>query len=347
MGEGDREAQREDVPGAAAPVPDRVRRHDRLSVAGSEGVQGAQHQRDQERQGREPGREVVPGHQGREAPGEPVGAARQQRLRPAAGRGVGERRPARPRGEGGRPPVGRGGEHVLRVGGEAPAAGRARHVGRRQRHPVAPRGDLPPADAALRAAVPEGDRPRPGGRGDPAFEPQRRQPRLPARRRRRRGRRGRGHGAPVHRDAHGRRGPPAGSGRPIGQLGRGRAPVAVGVHVRHGLRGRDLREVLDVVDAQFVRGRDEPVVAVDGEVAQGMRGEQPGGDQGGDHGVPPTSSSAAFARGAHSGENRGLRRSAPARSRRAAARMPSAFSMTPRWKRNRARRYPVPVACRA
>ena len=105
------------------------------------------------------------------------------------------------------------------------------------------------------------------------------------------------------------------------------------------LEGRDLGLVEDVVDAHVVaRDRDLGEV-VDGEVAQGMRRggrrgrEQHGGREPGCEGgaLHRSDLSASAARGANSGEKRGLSASAPARYRRAADESPACFAAIPAW----------------
>jgi len=84
--------------------------------------------------------------------------------------------------------------------------------------------------------------------------------------------------------ARGERHGPAVDGEPAAGGGGGAALPGPGVHpqpldVGLGLGRRDLGEVLDVVDAQLPGGGDETVVAVDGEVAEGVRARGGGRNQ--------------------------------------------------------------------
>ena len=118
-------------------------------------------------------------------------------------------------------------------------------------------------------------------------------------------------------------------------------PVMVGIDRAPGLLCGDLRGVDDCVVVDRVRRHDEPVVVVDGEVSQRMRAcgrcrhqHQGRGGEGhrdrAPHGARLSAARSARARGAQSGLNDGLSRSAAARSVRASLIRPSERSISPR-----------------
>lgn len=352
VGHGDRGGHRQHVPWPGpAPARHRRRGHQGLAVARRERVQRAQGDGDEQGQSGEADGEVAPGHEVVQGPGPAVGTpgedtGTRRRLPPRVRR---ERRATGPHPQRGRPGVGGGGQQVLGVGGQFPGHRLLRHVGRGECHAVAPRRDLPPAGPAGGARAPEaeGDGARAGQRGgQPALHAQGVEAGLA--------------GTSARAAAGGREG-----GRtpvdPEGAVGGGpRAPLPgpraqpQPLDVGLGLGRRDLGEVLHMVDAELSGSCDQAVVAVDGEVAEGVgaggarreQGQGAHGDQDAQqtrchsartrsgrawtrcHSAP---SSASRARAAPSGEKPGFSARAEASEARPAARWPVASSITPRW----------------
>ncbi|CAM5525946.1 hypothetical protein SGLAM104S_00911 [Streptomyces glaucescens] len=304
-----------------------------------ERVQRAEAQRDGQGQGGEAGGEVMSGDQGVQGAGEPVGAARQH------GRGgrvtvpflPGQGGSAGAQAEGRRGDAGRGGQQLLRVARQFAGRRRLGHVGGGEGRTVAAGRDLAPAGADVRAAEADGRPSVPGQRSrQQALHAEGVEARLPR---------------PDLSGAgdDGERGlPPADGdlavpGGPRAALP-GPAVQAQPLDVRPGLRRRDLGEVLDVLDAQVSGGGDQPVVLVDGEVAQRMRAGLPGGQQdehtgrqGGrgevteSHAVASRLFSAARASRAPRGEKPGSSSRARVREARASPSRPRARSIMPRW----------------
>ncbi len=130
-----------------APLADQVGGHDRLAVAGGEGVHGAQADGQPEGEDAEADGQLLAGDEVGEGAGGAVEAAGLGDA--GAGDGAGDGRRRRATGadpHGGLALVGRRGEQVVGIGGQ-PGAGAGRgDVGRHHRGAVAHGGDLPPAD---------------------------------------------------------------------------------------------------------------------------------------------------------------------------------------------------------
>ncbi len=315
---GDRGRDGDGVPQPSFPSSE-VGGHDGLAVAGHRRVHGAQHERHQ--QGQQPERHGQPiGADQRVEPiGQQAGVAGEDVHPGHARRRRGPATVARLRRHPGRAYVERRAEQVGGIVAQLARHAPGRDGGVAQPHALPLGGDLPPAHGVAPVGVGESQRHRPidpQGRGEPAGEPAGTQP---------------GGARPVGEGGAGdppAQSPPTGIGPyRVPQIGAGPASMDVRRTGRRLLQGGNLGEVHDGEVLDPVPVDRQPVVVVDAEIPQGMRGERDGDGERHDHGV---SASSSLARAAPPGEKCGLMDSALVRWVRAAASCPSACSSSPR-----------------
>ena len=238
-------------------------------------MSGTEQQRQQQGEQADPDRQVLASHDRVEGGRKVVqGLDRRTGDRQPAGEPIGRGAGAGQDAEGSTPDVERRAEQVTWVAPELVAdalGGKRRAV---ERHGVADGGDLVPADAVVVPEVLEADlrlRRQVDVRAQLALEPADGELdlagplRVPARDDLQ------GNPRPAYRqpDGTGHRG--ALRGGVVRALLRGQRPVAVAVNASLALVGRDLGDVLDRPVEDVVGGQDQPVVVVDGGVAQRMR----------------------------------------------------------------------------
>ena len=360
---GDRRADSGRRAQRAVPATREVEGHDRLAVARSHGVSGSERQGRQQRGQRDERAPVIFRRQPLERPGHAADHPSDPD-RAACCRAI-EGRTAWAHLQDGAAHVERALEQVLRVARELLAGAPCWDVGPFQGHTVAAGRDLTPAHLVGRGRVDVLDL----GRGvhrcrglQHAVEAQDGQPGLT----RRRACRG---VADRQREAF------TGDGQPQGLLGprtlcrgprrelsRAEPAVPVGVDRGSALCRRYLGQVEDVLDRDRIGRHHEPAVSVDREVAErvGARGSARGNEQRSDtdddgegtyrdapHDVRPNALSRYLACRSRSGATPPSRRIACRRWVRASLSRPTAASIAPRWKSNRASWVPSRVASRA